>query len=245
MATTLRGITWNHSRGFTSIVGVTQRYAELHPETDVVWEKRSLSEFESKPIQELAGTYDFLVIDHPWAGFAAKHNVLLPLNEYRRPSSSPNQRENSVGKSFESYNFDGFQSALPIDAASPSPSRARTRSAPRICPRRSMRSSSSPSKARSSTPPRPPTCSWTSTACAPPQTPACSTRPTRGTSWTASMAWPCSRTCASSPASARPRSSRSARLTCTRSSPKATPPPTAPGSMATSTTHVEAMRPIA
>lgn len=119
MATTLRGITWNHSRGFTSIVGVTQRYAELHPETDVVWEKRSLSEFESKPIQELAGTYDFLVIDHPWAGFAAKHNVLLPLNEYLPAEFLANQRENSVGKSFESYNFDGFQSALPIDAASP------------------------------------------------------------------------------------------------------------------------------
>lgn len=119
MATTLRGITWNHSRGFTSIVGVTQRYAELHPGVDAVWEKRSLSEFESKPIQELASAYDFLVIDHPWAGFAAKHNVLLPLNEYLPAEFLANQRENSVGKSFESYNFDGFQSALPIDAASP------------------------------------------------------------------------------------------------------------------------------
>lgn len=119
MATTLRGITWNHSRGFTSIVGVTQRYAELHPGTDITWEKRSLSEFESKPIQELAEEYDFLVIDHPWAGFAAKHNVLLPLNEYLPADFLADQRENSVGKSFVSYNFDGFQSALPIDAASP------------------------------------------------------------------------------------------------------------------------------
>lgn len=119
MATTLRGITWNHSRGFTSIVGVTQRYAELHPGTDITWEKRSLSEFESKPIQELAEEYDFLVIDHPWAGFAAKHNVLLPLNEYLPADFLADQRENSVGKSFVSYNFDGFQSALSIDAASP------------------------------------------------------------------------------------------------------------------------------
>lgn len=97
MATTLRGITWNHSRGFTSIVGVTQRYAELHPGTDITWEKRSLSEFESKPIQELAEEYDFLVIDHPWAGFAAKHNVLLPLNEYLPADFLADQRENSVG----------------------------------------------------------------------------------------------------------------------------------------------------
>lgn len=119
MAVTLRGITWDHSRGFTSIVGVTQRYAELHPGFDIAWEKRSLSEFESKPIEELAKEYDFLVIDHPWAGFAAKHNVLLPLNEYLPAEFMADQKANSVGKSFESYNFDGFQSALPIDAASP------------------------------------------------------------------------------------------------------------------------------
>lgn len=45
--------------------------------------------------------------------------MLLPLNEYLPAEFLANQRENSVGKSFESYNFDGFQSALPIDAASP------------------------------------------------------------------------------------------------------------------------------
>lgn len=116
---TLRGITWNHSRGLTSIVGVTQRFSELNPGTDIVWEKRSLSEFESKPIEELARSYDFLIIDHPWAGFAAKHNVLLNLAEHLPADFMADQRANSVGKSFMSYNFDGFQSALPIDAASP------------------------------------------------------------------------------------------------------------------------------
>ena len=38
----LKGITWAHSRGFTSIVAVSQRYAELHPDIDITWEKRSL-----------------------------------------------------------------------------------------------------------------------------------------------------------------------------------------------------------
>ena len=119
MTTTLKGITWNHSRGFTSIAGVAQRFSELNPGIDIVWEKRSLSEFESKPIQELAQDYDFLIIDHPWAGFAAKHNVLLPLNEYLSAEFMKDQAENSVGKSHMSYNFDGFQAALAIDAASP------------------------------------------------------------------------------------------------------------------------------
>ena len=119
MGTTLKGITWNHSRGFTSIIGVSQRFSELNPGIDIVWEKRSLSEFESKPIQMLARDYDFLIIDHPWAGFAAKHNVLLPLNNYLPVDFLADQAENSVGKSFISYNFDGFQAALAIDAASP------------------------------------------------------------------------------------------------------------------------------
>lgn len=119
MTTTLKGITWNHSRGFTSIAGVAQRFSELNPGIDIVWEKRSLSEFESKPIQELAQDYDFLIIDHPWAGFAAKHNVLLPLNKYLSAEFIKDQAENSVGKSHMSYNFDGFQAALAIDAASP------------------------------------------------------------------------------------------------------------------------------
>lgn len=119
MTTTLRGITWNHSRGFTSIVAVTQRYAEIHTGFDIVWEKRSLSEFESKPIEELAATYDLLVIDHPWAGFAAHHNVLLPLEQHLPATFLADQAAHSVGQSYTSYNFDGFQSALPIDAASP------------------------------------------------------------------------------------------------------------------------------
>ena len=119
MTTHLKGITWGHSRGYTSIVGVTQRYAELHPGFDVTWEKRSLTEFESKPIDQLAAEYDLLVIDHPWAGFAARHNVLLNLNDHLEAAYMDDQRANSVGASCASYDFDGFQSALAIDAASP------------------------------------------------------------------------------------------------------------------------------
>ncbi|OZG65950.1 extracellular solute-binding protein [Bifidobacterium eulemuris] len=119
MSVQLKGITWGHSRGFTSIVGVTQRYAELHPGFDITWHKRSLTEFESKPIDQLAAEYDLLIIDHPWAGFAAAHNVLLPLDEWLDADYMADQRANSVGQSCASYDFDGFQSALAIDAASP------------------------------------------------------------------------------------------------------------------------------
>ena len=119
MSISLKGITWSHSRGFTSIVAVSQRFSELHPDVEITWEKRSLQEFADAPLENLAKSYDLLIIDHPWAGFAAKHGILLPLNEYLPTDYLKDQEENSVGKSHISYNFEGFQSALAIDAATP------------------------------------------------------------------------------------------------------------------------------
>jgi len=119
MSILLKGITWSHSRGYTSIVAVSQRYCELHSDIDIQWEKRSLQEFADAPLETLSKTYDLLVIDHPWAGFAAKHGILLPLNQYLSKEFLEDQEQNSVGASHLSYNFKGFQSALAIDAATP------------------------------------------------------------------------------------------------------------------------------
>ncbi len=120
MATThLRGITWNHSRGFVSVVATAQRYCELHPEVEITWDKRSLQAFADAPIQDLAERYDLLVIDHPWAGYAAHSGVLLPLQDWLPADYLRDQAENSVGQSHPSYIFDGGQCALAIDAATP------------------------------------------------------------------------------------------------------------------------------
>ena len=116
---TLKGITWNHSRGFTSVVATAQRFSELHPQVDIVWEKRSLQAFADAPIDKLAETYDLLVIDHPWAGFAADSGVLVPFQEHLSAAFLGDQAANSVGKSHISYVFDGNQTALAIDAATP------------------------------------------------------------------------------------------------------------------------------
>ena len=117
--TTLRGITWNHSRGFVSVVATAQRFSEVRPDVEIVWEKRSLQEFADAPIQGLAASYDLLVIDHPWAGFAAHSQVLLPLKEHMPAEFLADQAANSVGQSHPSYIFDGSQCALAIDAATP------------------------------------------------------------------------------------------------------------------------------
>lgn len=119
MSIQLNGITWSHSRGYTSITAVSQRFCELHPDVSIHWEKRSLQEFADAPIENLAKSYDLLVIDHPWAGFAATTGILLPLEKYLSKEYLDDQLANSVGASHLSYNFNGFQSALAIDAATP------------------------------------------------------------------------------------------------------------------------------
>ncbi len=117
--TLLRGITWNHSRGFVSVVATAQRFCEMRPEVEIVWEKRSLQEFADAPIQGLADDYDLLVIDHPWAGYAAYSQVLVPLQEIIPADFMADQAANSVGHSHPSYVFNGNQCALAIDAATP------------------------------------------------------------------------------------------------------------------------------
>lgn len=92
---------------------------ELHPNVEITWEKRSLQEFADYPINKLAEKYDLLVIDHPWAGFAAEKGVLVGLENELPAEYLKDQADNSVGKSYESYTFNDFQSALVIDAAAP------------------------------------------------------------------------------------------------------------------------------
>lgn len=115
----LKGITWNHSRGFLPMVATAQRFSELHPHVHITWEKRSLQAFADFSIQELAKRFDLLVIDHPWAGFAAKTKSIVPLDQYLTTEYLHDQKLNSVGASYESYHYDNHQWALPIDAATP------------------------------------------------------------------------------------------------------------------------------
>lgn len=101
------------------MMATAQRFSELHPNVHITWEKRSLQAFADFSIQELANHFDLLVIDHPWAGFAAKTKSIVPLDQYLSADFLADQALNSVGASYESYHYDGHQWALPIDAATP------------------------------------------------------------------------------------------------------------------------------
>lgn len=115
----LRGMTWDHSRGFLPMVATAQRYGEAHPDVQIVWEKRSLQEFADYPVEKLAATYDLVVIDHPFIGHAARRGLFLPLDLHLDSDFLADQAANSVGPSHASYFWDGHQWALAIDAAAP------------------------------------------------------------------------------------------------------------------------------
>jgi multiple sugar transport system substrate-binding protein len=118
----LNGITWGHSRGITPLQALSQRYSELYPGVEIKWEKRTLQEFADYPIEKLTETYDLLIIDHPWVGCAAASNCVLPLDQYLSKEYLKDQLDNSVGQSHKSYNYNGHQWALAVDAAAPAAS---------------------------------------------------------------------------------------------------------------------------
>lgn len=118
----LKGITWGHSRGLVPLQAVSQRYSELHPGTSISWNRRSLQEFADFPIEALTKSYDLLIIDHPWVGCAAATRCVLPLGQYLPDAYLADQQLFSIGRSHESYNYDGHQWALAIDAATPAAS---------------------------------------------------------------------------------------------------------------------------
>lgn len=115
----LRGITWNHSRGYLPLAATAQRLLDRDPSIQVEWEKRSLKEFGDYPIERLVDRFDLLIIDHPFVGYAAEHPVLVPLDEHLPAAFLADQAANSVGLSHASYEMCGHQWALAVDAATP------------------------------------------------------------------------------------------------------------------------------
>jgi multiple sugar transport system substrate-binding protein len=117
--TTLRGIAWNHTRGFTSIVAAAQRFEELHPDIRSNWEKRSLQSFAEASMAQLAAEFDLIIMDHPHTALAATEGLLLPFEDWLPAEFLADQASNSVGGSHNSYRFNGRQWTLATDAATP------------------------------------------------------------------------------------------------------------------------------
>lgn len=114
--TTLKGMTWSHPRGYDPLIRCSDIWRELRG-VAVEWDKRSLQDFESFPVEELARTYDLIIIDHPHVGQITSQSCLTPLDDPHRLTECGVLEDGSIGQSFRSYNWQGRQWALPVDAA--------------------------------------------------------------------------------------------------------------------------------
>lgn len=112
----LRGMTWRHPRGHDPMVACSAIWAE-RTGVQITWDQRSLQDFESYPVQDLARAYDLIVIDHPHVGQITAEGCLLPLDQPGREGALAALAAGSVGASFDSYRWQGRLWGLPIDAA--------------------------------------------------------------------------------------------------------------------------------
>lgn len=115
--TVLKGMTWEHERGYGSVVAAAKAYSALNPDIEVRWEYRSLQAFADQPLEVMAKQYDLLVIDHPHIPHAAEEGILSPLDGFGHDAELAVLARQSVGKSFESYSHSGQQWGLASDAA--------------------------------------------------------------------------------------------------------------------------------
>jgi multiple sugar transport system substrate-binding protein len=105
--TQLLGMTWDHPRGYDPLAACSAVW-RARTGVAITWERRSLQDFESYPVEDLARRYDLIVIDHPHVGLVARKRSLLPFNG---PEPSV------IGPSLDSYRWEGRLWAQPIDAA--------------------------------------------------------------------------------------------------------------------------------
>jgi multiple sugar transport system substrate-binding protein len=117
VTTVPRGMTWEHARGYGSVVAAARAYRSVRPEVEVRWEFRSLQAFADHPIDQLVDEYDLLVIDHPHVPLAAEQGLFAPLDGVGHDDELAVLEAQSVGRSHQSYQHQAHQWGLATDAA--------------------------------------------------------------------------------------------------------------------------------
>ena len=115
----LKGMTWDHSRGYDPMVATSLKFSEKHDnKVEIEWDKRPLQAFADSPIEEMTDDYDLIVIDYPHVGEVAAKGLLQNLDIPKYNNEIELLKKQSVGSSHESFFINGKQWALAIDAAS-------------------------------------------------------------------------------------------------------------------------------
>jgi multiple sugar transport system substrate-binding protein len=114
--TAFRGLTWDHPRGRDALEAAAGEFSRTGSDA-LHWDVQPLEGFESSPIEQLAASYDLIVLDHPHLGDALATDCLRPLDELFQADELAAWATGAVGPSAESYSLGGRSWALPLDAA--------------------------------------------------------------------------------------------------------------------------------
>ena len=116
--TKLKGMTWDHSRGYDPMIATSKVFAKKYNnEVSIEWDKRSLQAFADRPIEQMVEEYDLMVIDYPHVGEVSAKGLLQNFDIDKYNKELQLLQKKSVGLSHQSYNIDGHQWALALDAA--------------------------------------------------------------------------------------------------------------------------------
>lgn len=113
----LKGMTWNHPRGYDPLVAANEAAKREGLGVEVAWDRRSLQDFEHFPLEELARRYDLIVMDHPHVGDAIASGAILPVETLYDRAVLDGLQADVLPVVWNSYVANGQTWALPIDAA--------------------------------------------------------------------------------------------------------------------------------
>jgi multiple sugar transport system substrate-binding protein len=112
----IRGMAWDHPRALNPLNAISEQWSRDR-DLSVSWEARPLKDFEDQPLEELASTFDLVLMDYPFVGTAAESGLIAPVDYWVDAAYLRDQADHSVGPSYDSYTWSGQQWALAIDAA--------------------------------------------------------------------------------------------------------------------------------
>ncbi|RWF49175.1 MAG: extracellular solute-binding protein [Mesorhizobium sp.] len=115
--TRLRGLAWDHRRCWGPLDASVAPYCAGNTGLEIEWDRRSLYEFGEGALGPVLGIYDLVVFDHPFIGDIAQDELMVPFDAHLSAEQIRFFEHDSVGGSWRSYERNGRQWALPIDAA--------------------------------------------------------------------------------------------------------------------------------